>query len=124
MTMNTYEKCQTIRRYILCRAAEVMNYTNWSNDFAVGQIRKTPNCLLESLGKVNITELTIDQMDNLGFLRWSEEKPMRLIPLWLYPFLTDEIEAESISGEFITKKVDMNTDNRFGMLAYGILPKK
>lgn len=105
------------------RAAEVMNYTNWSDHSAAEKIREIPAAMLEKIGKVNIAELTADQMDDLGFERWSEENPMRLIPLWLYPFLPDEIEAECIDGKkSVHKKVDMDNDHRFGCLAYGIWP--
>ena len=121
--MTTYENCKTLRRCIVNRAAEVMNYTNWSDDFAAKQIREIPAALLEKIGKVNIAELTAEQMDDLGFGRWSEENPMRLIPLWLYPFLPDEIETECIDGKkSVLKKADMDNDHRFGCLAYGIWP--
>ena len=121
--MTTYENCKTLRRCIVNRAAEVMSYTNWSDEFAAKQIREIP-AALEKIGKVNIAELTADQMDDLGFGRWSKENPMRLIPLWLYPFLPDEIEIECIDGEKTRlKKSEMDTDHRYGMLAYGILPK-
>lgn len=121
--MNTYEQCQTLRRCILNRAAEVMNYTNWSADFAASQIREIHEKLKDKIGTINIAELTAEQMDDLGFGKWSEENPMRLIPLWLYQFLPDEIETEWIDGKrSVLKKADMDTDNRYGMLAYGIWP--
>ena len=63
-------------------------------------------------------------MDDLGFGRWSEDNPMRLIPLWLYKFLPDEIESESISGKSVRKTADMDNDSRYGCLAYGICPTK
>ena len=70
-----------------------------------------------------IAELNAEQMDDLGFGGWSEENPMRLIPLWLYQFLPDEIETECIDGKKTRlKKSEMDTDNRYGMLAYSILP--
>lgn len=121
--MNTYEQCQTLRRCILNRAAEVMNYTNWGDDFAAKQIREIHENLKEKIGSINISELTAEQMDELGFGRWSEENTMRLIPLWLYQFLPDEIETECIDGKKSRlKKSEMDTDNRYGMLAYGIWP--
>jgi hypothetical protein len=101
-----------------------MNYTNWSPDFAAKQIREIP-VKMEEFGKVNIAELTAEQMDDLGFGVWSQGNPMRLIPLWLYPFLPDEIETECIDGtKSVLKKVDMDNDHRYGCLAYGIWPKK
>lgn len=123
--MNTYDKCRGIRRYILNRAAEVMAYTNWDGEFALKQIRDIPREVLEehNFGMVNIAELTAEQMDNLDFGRWSEDNPMRLIPLWLLPFLPDEIEADCIDGvRTVYKRSEMNNDNRGGYLAYGIRP--
>ena len=40
-----------------------------------------------------------DKTDELGFGRWSEKHQCGLIPLWLMPFLADEIEVECIDGE-------------------------
>ena len=121
--MNTYEKCKAVRRIIVNRAAEVMNYANWSDGFSASHIREIPERVIAEYGKLDITELTSEQMDDLGFSRWSDETPMRLIPLWLFKFLPDEIESECIDG---TKKVlktsEMDNDHRFGCLAYGINP--
>jgi hypothetical protein len=125
MIMNTFEKCQTIRRVIVNRAAEVMAYTNWGDDFAAKQIREIPVSLLErnpELGQIQPAELTNDECDSLGFGRWSEDNPMRLIPLWLLPFLADEIKTTCIDGSSVSRKADMDNDNRFGCLAYGVTP--
>ena len=121
--MTTYEKCQAVRRAIVNRAAEVMNYTNWSDELAAKQIREISEVLADKIGKINIAELTAPQMDDLGFGRWSKDNPMRLIPLWLFKFLPDEIESECIDGtKAVLKTAEMDNDNRFGCLAYGIWP--
>jgi hypothetical protein len=123
--MTTFEKCQVVRRIIMNRTAEVMSYTNWEDDFAVRQIREIPADLLEQspeLGGIQPSELTDAECDNLGFSLWSKENPIRLIPLWLLPFLADEIKTTSISGTDVFRKADMDDDNRFGCLAYGVLP--
>lgn len=123
--MTTYEKCQAVRRAIMTRAAEVMNYTRWDDKFAANQIRETPERLIKEIGKINIAELTASEMQDLGFGVWSDDTPMRLIPLWLFPFLPDEIECESISGtKTVLKTSEMDNDHRFGCLAYGIVPTK
>ena len=121
--MTTYEKCQAVRRAIVNRAAEVMNYTNWSDELAAKQIREISEVLADKIGKINIAELTAPQMDDLGFGRWSKDNLMRLIPLWLFKFLPDEIESECIDGtKAVLKTAEMDNDNRFGCLAYGIWP--
>lgn len=126
--MNTYELCQNYRRIILNRAAEVMNYTSWDFEFCTKQIREIPEFLKEKEGfaLIDPNDLTEDQMKDLGFGLWSEENPIRLIPLWLFPFLKDEFSAGSIGDEPATmiKKSEMDNDHRFGCLAYGVIPKK
>jgi hypothetical protein len=127
--MNTYEKCKSIRRMLLNRAAEVMAYKNWSHEFATEQIRDFPEDVKEmtdgnELFGIQPSELTDSEMIDLGFGKWTEDNPMRLIPLWLLPFLADEIETECIDGEKkLLKKSGMDNDNRFGCLAYGVIPK-
>ena len=121
--MTTYEKCQAVRQVIVNRSAEVMNYPNWSDQFAAKQIREIPKALDIQIGKINIAELTEPQMDDLGFGRWFDDHPMRMIPLWLFKFLPDEIESECIDGtKSVLKTADMDNDHRFGCIAYGILP--
>lgn len=120
--MTAYESAKRIRNYVMQKSAEVMNYQNWSNEFAVQQIREIPE-KSKSIGTVNISQLTEEQMNDLGFGRWSEENPMRLILLWLFPWLPEEVEVGCIDGvKQILKKSEMDTDHRFGYLAYGIFP--
>jgi len=113
---------------IMNRAAEVMAYTNWEDDFAANQIRNFPAELAsQKTGKdyfeIQPAEMTDKQLKELGFGIWSDKTPMRLIPLWLFPFLADEIATECIDGEkTTTKKSEMDNDNRFGCLAYGVIP--
>ena len=133
MTLTTYEKCQLIRKIIINRAAEVMNYS-WDDEFSVKNIRDIPKDLKErdaredansdeSLLSIDCTDLTDDEANALGFVKWAEYSPIRLIPLYLFPFLKEEFEAESIDGTVIIKKSEMDNDHRFGCLAYGIIPK-
>ena len=128
--MNTYEKCQAIRRIIVNRAAEVMAYPNWSNEFAAKEIREIPKSIKKmkdgkSLFNIQPSDLTDAQMTELGFGRRCKNSPIRLIPLYLFHFLADEIDIECINGKKQTmKKSKMDSDHRFGCLAYGIVPKK
>lgn len=123
--MTTFEKCQTIRKLIVNRAAEVMCYTMWSDEFAAKQIREIPDVLLErhpELGKIQPSELTEEECNSLGFGQWNADNPMRLIPIWLFPFLADEIQTTCIDGSSVLRKADMDNDHRYGCLAYGIMP--
>jgi hypothetical protein len=121
----TYEMCQRIRRLIVARAAEVMAYENWSDGFATRQIREIPDVVRRMDGFVPVLphELTSEQMDDLGFGLWSKENPIRLIPLWLLPFLADEFPAGSIDGDSgVMRRDELDNDHRFGCLAYGVTP--
>ena len=126
--MGTYEKCKTIRRLILTRAAEVMNY-NWDDKFSTENIKGLVDALQtrikdgSTLFGIQPSELTKNQMDELDFGTWSKDDPKRLIPLWLFPFLAEDIQTECINDKQYTRKKDMDTDHRFGSLAYGVIPK-
>lgn len=107
------------------RAAEVKAYTNWEADFAVRQIRDIPADLLSQnpdLGGIQPSELTAAECESLGFCGWSKENPIRLIPLWLFPFLAGDVKTTTIDGEAVLCKADMDNDHRFGCLAYGVIP--
>lgn len=126
--MTTFEKCCTIRRLLMNRTAEVMVYKSWSEGFATRQIRDTPAALEQmqggaELSGINPADMTDSQLEDLGFCRWCDETPMRLIPLWLYPFLAESLAVECVDGGTkVLKKSEMDTDNRFGCLAYGVTP--
>jgi len=125
---STFEKCMNIRQFIMNRAAEVIVYGgkgSWSPEFCFEQM----TAFVEKQKKnspdyyqIQPSELTSEQMDTLRFGRWSEDDPMRLIPLWLFPFLADDVRVRCIDGSETLKKADMDDDHRFGQLAYGVLP--
>lgn len=128
--MNTFEKFSTIRRMLVNRAAEVMMYENWSNKFAVNQIRHFSLDVMENMSNGELffdlhpVELTEEEMIELGFGKWSSESKIYLIPLWSFPFLKDGIEVEFIDGRIeLLDKSKVCTDNRFGCLAFGVSPK-
>ena len=124
---STIHICRWLRKAITTSAGEVFNYTNWDDIFAAEQIRGIPERLRKAEGftPVNPCDLTEPEMDELGFGRWTEESPLRLIPLWLLPFLANEFPCGNINcGEVrVTKLEKLNNDHRFGCLAYGVIPK-
>lgn len=124
--MTTYELCLAIRWRIMQRAGGALTYLNWSNDFAAQQLRELPGKLMKDpdFKPLDLSELTSEQMDDLGFGKWDEGNPLRLIPVWLFPFLPDEVNCGSIDWDApsIIKKVDMDNDSRCGCLAYGVYP--
>lgn len=71
-------------------------------------------------------DLTVQEAKLAGFRMWSEEVPdLYLIPAYLYTFLPKGLALKSVSGEEITleKVSDIDNDQRFGCLAYGITIK-
>lgn len=120
--MTTYDKCKAVRNHILARAAAVMNYP-WDDEFSAKQIRETHEKAGKDYATLDITKLTASQMEDLGFGKWSKNDPMWLIPLWLYQWLPEVMETKCIDGTVeVLRKAKMDTDHRFGYLAYGIYP--
>ena len=84
-------------------------------------IEKEISCLQSELSKGNITK---EEFDN----KIANEKNtlgLCFIPLYLYPSLPIGITLTSIDGEEIVfDGSNIDTDIRFGCLAWGIKPKK
>lgn len=123
--MNEYDLCKWIKSRIANKAAEVFSY-NWSVESCVNEIRELPGIIINTEGffRIDPTVLTKDEMTGLGFSLWSEESPMMLLPLWLLPFLVDEVKVGSVSGGdySVVRRVNMDNDHRWGYLAYGVKP--
>ena len=127
--MNTYKKCYRIASRILTAASETYVYdwgSEFNNDHIQDAFSKTVKELEEDedLNKIDPTNLTEEQMKTLGFKKFTENSSRYLIPLWLYPFLEEKIETIAIDGKETKKKSEIDTDNRFGCLAYSVIPKK
>lgn len=121
--MNSFELAKAIRKAICSRAAQVFSYTNWSDGFAVNEIRTIPQWVKGSgnFKPIDPNDFTVEELKELGFGKWDEETNLYLMPLWLLPFIKDEIECGSISGERkVIKRDEINNDERFGCLAFGV----
>lgn len=124
--MTPFEICKAIRNSVIRTAAEVATYTTWSPEFAVNQLRELSDSIKQRatwFSPINPNDLTKAEMVELGFHRWSEKNPMMLIPMWLLPYLVDSFEGGVIGEEpktetLITSLLD--SDNRGGLLAYGV----
>jgi hypothetical protein len=124
--MNTYERCINIRSAVLRVAAECIAYDSWGGDFVASQLRGLVTKFLErdpEYGNINPVDLTVNQLKDFGFGRWSSESNVWLIPLWLYPYLASDIKTTCIDGKEHHGFDAIDTDNRFGCLAYGVIPK-
>ena len=121
--MSDYEFLLMVRRTIINRAAEVFCYC-WNPYSSFKRIKEIPDVFSKSgcFRKVDPNEMTKEELVNLGFKKWDEDSGLMLIPLYVYPFLKDEIMCGSISDicARLIKVSEIDTDHRFGCLAYGV----
>ena len=71
----------------------------------------------------DFTSLSVDDAKKLGFCLWSEDQPnLYLIPSYLWSFLPKGLKVVSFNNDdvVIEKPEDIDNDERFGCLAYGI----
>ena len=77
--------------------------------------------LLRELDWDNLTE---DDCKELRLGVWDKNEPLRLIPIWLSKAIPVGTKLTSIDGSEITfDGNNIDTDTRFGCLAWGIIPK-
>lgn len=112
--MTTFEKCKLIRDSILTRSGEMLSY-GWTDDFKLSNMNDIHKSILtweEKYGSFRIdpNDLTEIEMEELGFGSWGENSKLKLIPIWIFPFLNECLDVESISGEKYTKKSDIDND--------------
>lgn len=95
-----------------------MHFGSWQSE---EDIEEEISCLQSELDKGNLTKEQFDK-------KVANEKNtlgLRLIPLYLYPSLPIGITLTSIGGEErVFDGSNIDTDIRFGYLAWGIKPKK
>ena len=117
------------------RFASLMMYDHFDDAFVADEVRSFPAKLkrmddAEKFFNIQPADLTEGQMQDLGFdihrnvFNAHKNRPIRLIPLWLVPFLAENIDAECIDGKKITNKNNMDDENYFGCVAYGVIPKE
>lgn len=121
--MSDYDFLLMVRQAIVYRAAEVFCY-RFESDFSYKRIKEIPYVFYKSkcFRKVDPNEMTKDELVNLGFQKWDEDSGIMLIPLYVYPFLKDEIMCGSISDicARLIKVSEIDIDHRFWCLAYGV----
>lgn len=121
--MKQIEIAKQIRNHTLTAAASVVQYENWEDKFSVEYIRRTVVDIKESEDYVSIdpSEFSTEECDELGFGQW-DEKGLRLIPVWLLPFICNEFQGACISDGKV-RPIGLNeidNDHRGGSLAYGV----
>lgn len=124
-TMTDFELCKAYRQIMAKAAAEIWAYNkSWGNEFCV---KSTLDAVTNTKASnqyrpIDPNNLTLNELRELGFGTWDDESNLMLIPLWLAPFLAGRFIGGSINdmtpGELIS--ADLDRDNRFGCLAYGV----
>ncbi|QJI10834.1 hypothetical protein GuL6_183 [Buttiauxella phage vB_ButM_GuL6] len=122
----TFQICQMILLATATRAAEPIAYQSWGEEFALKHIRSLPGRLQASpdFEPVDPNDLTLEEMKNLGFRKWSDDLEIMLIPLYLLPYLKEGVRVTSISGdEYFFFQESADNDHRGGLLAFGVIAK-
>lgn len=118
MSLST-EKLITNFRTYANQISETVLY-GWSDEFCRFEVGRATNDFLNEIRKeISFKNMSLEDATILGFKRWDED--LYLIPLYLAPIIPVGLELESINGETVVfdgNNIDL--DNRFGMLAYGI----
>ena len=98
---------------------------HWSPKFSLKENKKAFDLVNDELAKVlDWDNLTKQDCEELRFGVWEKENPVRLIPIWLYKAIPMGTKLTSIGGEEIVfDGNNIDTDTRFGCLAWGIIPK-
>ena len=133
-----YVIAATIRQRILYGVSAPMVYKSWGFAYGMQTLAEQLE-RLSKVGLVDVTKLDVEHLDALDFGHWSDEpddpaRGLRVIPVWLYPFLkpgqtlTSIDGSTTVVGENYTEYADDNpgyidNDNRGGFLAYGVIPK-
>lgn len=105
-----------------------LTYESWSKEFSYKEVIENYQNIKEQMKEIvgDITKLSVDELKDLGFFLWSNEKEdlsnLYLIPLWAFDLVPDGTTLTSIEGETAIKGQDsIDLDVRFGCIAYGLL---
>ncbi len=98
----------------------------WSDEFSYKKVKESYANIKEQLSEIigDITELSEDELRELGFTKWEEESELYLMPLWAFDLIPDGTELKDIFGNKAIKgKDEIDLDVRFGCIAWGFEPK-
>lgn len=120
------QKIIDILTYIATRASETVVYgEHWGAKFCHEEICEgIDNAMTAIKEELDWDSLTDEECKSLRFGKWGKDSPVRLIPLWLYKAIPIGTKLISINGdERVFDGSNIDTDIRFGCLAWGIIPK-
>lgn len=115
-----------ILTYIANRSSETVVYgEHWGAKFCYKEICEgIDNAMTAIKEELDWDSLTDEECKSLRFGKWEKDSPVRLIPLWLYKAIPIGTKLISINGdERVFDGSNIDTDIRFGCLAWGIIPK-
>lgn len=125
MSENLNTVMTNVSKILMSNIQMGINYEGWSDEFSYKEIREKYANIKEELKDIigDVTTLSLEELKELGFSKWSEESGLRLIPLWAFDLIPDGAELESIGGEKAVKgKDEIDLDARFGCIAWGLKP--
>lgn len=108
-----------VRHLMATRAAEGVAYKGWDDAYVRSKLRdswKAGNPIVGTFTRADFASLTPEERGGiLG--NWDDK--LRLIPLWLWPWIERGQEATTISGKTVTLTDETDVDHRGGWLAVG-----
>lgn len=126
MSKNLTSVMRNVGKILMNKIQMGLSYENWSNEFSYKEVKESYANIKEQLSEIigDITELSADELKELGFKKWEEESELYLIPLWAFDLIPDGTELESINGDKAIKgKDEIDLEVRFGCIAWGFEPK-
>lgn len=126
MSKNLTSVMRNVGKILMNKIQMGLSYENWSDELSYKEVKESYANIKEQLSEIigDITELSVDELKELGFKKWEEESELYLIPLWAFDLIPDGTVLESISDERAIKgKDEIDLDVRIGCIAWGFEPK-
>lgn len=117
-----FEQLKSIRNYLLGTVGSLLCSQVGSNE-KILMLENARRTILNHYPPVHPEHLTDYQLNELGFPLSSSYDTLRMIPVWVYPFLSESVETICIldnSKHFC--KNDIDPESVYGILAYGVVP--
>lgn len=125
-SITTYDICHYIRKRMLSLIGNVLVYGNTDAMQVYEDIctlKQHIECV-DGYFPPDPNNLTDDEAQELGFGKWSDDSDLRLIPVYLVPFMPPQFSGRHIDEDKDTTIVmsAVDTDSRFGCVSFGVIP--
>ncbi|MEG2503083.1 MAG: hypothetical protein RSB44_00175, partial [Carnobacterium sp.] len=116
---------EILKNSLLIAAGEALNYS-WDSEYKIKNIQSMIQYSIDDIdkllkGRLKTLKITHIEMNALNFGVWDDKSDLRLIPIWLAPFINQDVQVTSISGNTTILK-DADRDHRGGYIAFGVEP--